>query len=373
MPVLQKILVSDFRNVSFAALEFCDGVNCICGSNGQGKTNLLDAVHYLCMTKSFLGIPDAMCRRWEAPQLSVAGTFLMRDGDVCRFSIVCSEGAKTVRRDDKVCKRLSEHIGVLPVVAVSPSDISMVSESGEERRRFFNALLSQTDPQYMAALQKYNRLLDQRNRILKEQSPDDTLLCVLDSQMSQCAAYVSERRSRAVLDMADDIRLHCRALSGGEEEISVSYRSDFADAPGGLEEVLRRNRRKDLYLNYTTAGVQRDDFIFEMNGHPLRRCGSQGQQKSFLVALKLAQYSLMTRACGYPPILLLDDVFDKLDATRTASLLDLVRGGGFGQIFISDTSRERLGRAVGAARGNVMYFNAVNGEFNPVGEEGADG
>ena len=335
MPILEKIVISDFRNISLQELEFSPNINCISGNNGEGKTNLLDAIHYLSMTKSAFATSDKFTFRHGTEEFSIAGTYRMENGLASRFALKMSaKGEKKVRRDDKPYGKVSEHIGVLPVVMVSPSDISLVSESGDERRRFVNAVLSQMDREYMSALQQYNRLLLQRNRMLKDQNVDRSLMEVIDMRMAALAEPVHQARKRFVEELRPIVSEYYKAVSGGSEQIDIEYDSELYKA--GLDQLLEASFDKDRILKYTSVGIQRDDLIFTMNGHPIRRCGSQGQQKSFLVSLKFAQYEIMKRNYGFAPILLLDDVFDKLDMTRISNLLQMVSGNDFGQIFITD-------------------------------------
>lgn len=369
MAILQKIIISDFRNIEFAELSFVGGVNCICGDNGQGKTNLLDAIYYLSMTKSAFGTSDQFCVRHGLKGFSIAGTYLMQDSLSSKYVVSVSESGKSVRRDDKAMDRISDHIGRLPVVMVSPQDSALVSESGDERRRFVNAVLSQMNPEYLAAVQKYNRLLSQRNKILKDAAVQDDILDVLDSQMAGPAAYISACRNEFASKLEEAVARYYAELSGGREKVGIAYRSDvysegdinaIADA---FYETLRSSRSRDRMLKYSGSGIQRDDFLFSMDGHPIRRCGSQGQQKSFLVALKLAQYDIMKKDYGFPPILLLDDVFDKLDLHRISNLLKIVSRNDYGQIFISDTNRSRMEEIVSEIAPDAAFFDARNGQF----------
>lgn len=365
MAVLKKIIVSDFRNIRFAELSFSDGVNCICGDNGQGKTNLLEAIYYLSMTKSASGASDRFCTRHGADSFSLAGYYGQPDGLSSKYVITVGDGSKSVKRDDKPCERISSHIGRLPVVMVSPQDSALVSESGDERRRFVNSVLCQMDSGYLAAVQKYNRLLGQRNRMLKEQNPDESLLEVVDLQMDAPAAYIAEKRADFAMKLEKAVAYYYSELSGGRESVGISYKSDLAGgAFGSFSALLDASREKDRVLRYTSGGVQRDDFLFSMDGHPIRKCGSQGQQKSFLVALKLAQYDIMKASYGFPPILLLDDLFDKLDVHRISNLLKIVsRRDGFGQIFISDTNRRRMEDIILDIAPDAAFFDAKDGEF----------
>ena len=362
MPVLEKIVISDFRNIELQELEFSPNVNCISGNNGEGKTNLLDAIYYLSMTKSAFATSDRFTFRHGTDEFSLAGTYRMENGLSSRFSLkMNSKGEKKVRRDDKPYSKVSEHVGVLPVVMVSPSDISMVSESGEERRRFVNAVLSQMDHEYMSALQQYNRLLLQRNKMLKDMNPDRQLLEVIDMRMSALAAPIHQARKRFVEDLKPIVSEYYRTLSGDSEQVDIEYDSELCKAD--LDQILAASFDKDRILKYTTAGIQRDDFIFTMNGHPIRRYGSQGQQKSFLVSLKFAQYEIMKKNYGFAPLLLLDDVFDKLDMGRISNLLQMVASNDFGQIFITDSNKVRMAGIVDNLTQDRVYFETLAGQF----------
>ena len=365
MPVLEKIVISDFRNIRIQELEFSPNVNCISGNNGEGKTNLLDAIYYLSMTKSAFAASDKFNFRHGTEEFSIAGTYRMENGLSSRFALkMNSKGEKKVKRDDKPYQKVSEHVGVLPIVMVSPADISMVSESGEERRRFVNAVLSQMDREYMSALQQYNRLLMQRNRMLKDMETDRTLLEVIDMRMSALAEPIHRARKKFVEDLRPIVSEYYKAVSGGSEIVDIEYDSELSKA--GLDQILAASFDKDRILKYTSAGVQRDDFIFTMNGHPIRRYGSQGQQKSFLVSLKFAQYEIMKKNYGFAPMLLLDDVFDKLDMGRISNLLQMVASNDFGQIFITDSNKVRMAGIVDNLTQDRAYFETVSGTFGRI-------
>ena len=367
MPFLEKITVADFRNIRFQELAFSPNLNCISGNNGEGKTNLLDAIYYLSMTKSAFGASDKYNFRYGTTSFSMCGVYRMQNSLQSRFSVqVEASGEKKVRRDDKAYTKISSHIGVLPVVMVSPEDITLVSESGEGRRKFANSVLSQIDSEYLSALQQYNRLLQQRNKMLKENAVDRDLLAVFDSRMQVYAEPVFRMRKKFAEDIQPAVAEYYRVLSGGSEQVQVSYKSDLEK--GSLEELLAESFDKDRVFKYTTVGLQRDDFQFSMNGWPIRRCGSQGQQKSFLVSLKFAQYEIMKRSCGFAPILLLDDVFDKLDMNRISNLLEMVSSNDFGQIFITDSNKVRMAGIVDRITEDRAYFETVSGEFTLCGE-----
>ena len=362
MPTLRKIVVQDFRNIAFQELDFSPNVNCISGNNGEGKTNLIDAIYYLSMTRSAFPAPDKYHFRYGTQGFALGGTYVMENGLESRFSIQVEESGKRLSRDGKPYTRMGEHIGVLPVVMVSPGDGALVSESGEERRRLANAVLSQMDREYLAAIQAYNRLLAQRNRLLKEDWVDSGLLDVLDARMDAQAQKVFQARRKLAEDLLPIVAEYYRLISGGGEEVGLEYVSELSGGVS-LTDLFAAGRERDLRLRFTGSGVQRDDFLFTMNGHPIRRAGSQGQQKSFLVALKFAQYDVMKRAYGFPPMLLLDDVFDKLDLGRISNLISMVAGADFGQIFITDTDRNRLSGIVDRLTEDRAYFVASGGRF----------
>lgn len=361
MPALKKIVVQNFRNIAFQELEFSPNVNCISGENGEGKTNLLDAIHYLSMTKSAFTASDRFNFRHGTEAFAISGMYVMDNAHVSRFSVSVSQSEKKLKRDDKFYKAVSEHIGVLPVVLVSPSDSSMVSESGEERRRFVNAVLSQMDKEYLSDMQQYNRLLQQRNKLLKESDCDTVLLSTFDSRMSLYAERISRKRAELIESLTPIVQDYYHELSDGKEEVGIEYRTDLEK--GTLEQILSSCRERDRLLKYTTAGIQRDDFLFTMDTFPIRNCGSQGQQKSFLVSLKFAQYELMRQNYGYAPILLLDDLFDKLDMGRVSNLLSMVAGAGFGQIFLTDSNKVRLKSIVDGLTEDRSYYEAAGGTF----------
>lgn len=366
MPVLKKIVVQDFRNIELQEVEFSPNVNCISGGNGEGKTNLLDAIWYLSMTRSALVSSDQFLSRYGTKAFAVSGSYSMQNGTTARFSIQVDENGKKVRRDDKPYSRISEHIGMLPIVMVSPADTAMVSESGDERRRFVNMVLSQMDANYLSSLQQYNRILLQRNKLLKEGVTDPDLLFTFDLQLEKFAEPAFNRRAQFCKDLSPLVNDYYSAISGGKESVSIEYRSDLHK--GKLTDLLANTRERDAALRFTASGIQRDDFIFKMDGHPIRRCGSQGQQKSFLVALKFAQYELMKKEYGFAPILLLDDLFDKLDTNRVSNLLAMVAGSEFGQIFITDSNKVRIHSIVDAVTKDRAYIETEGGVFKRIDE-----
>lgn len=261
-------------------------------------------------------------------------------------------------------------MGVLPVVMINPSDIFLVSDAGEGRRKFVNSVISQLNFKYMTALQKYNRILSQRNRALKEYRVNTELISIYDKALSEAADIIYKSRKEFCEQLSPLVEKFYKILSGDSEQVFVRYRSDVANKP--LSQALQETINKDLINKYTGVGIHRDDFIFYMNDDPIRKTGSQGQQKSFLVALKFAQYEIMKHTCTFAPILLLDDVFDKLDINRISNLLSLVAGNDFGQIFITDSNKVRMAGIVDKLTDDRAYLNTVDGEFFKVDDADED-
>ncbi|MBR4802456.1 MAG: DNA replication and repair protein RecF [Bacteroidales bacterium] len=368
---LSRILITDFKNIAEADLNFSPRLNCISGSNGSGKTNLLDAVYSLSMAKSFFNFQDVFSVRHGKEAAALAGYYSMDDGSVSKIGLAVYGGdreGKVLKCNDKAYKRLSDHIGLLPVVMVSPSDSNLINLSAEERRRFLNALLSQIDRQYLEKTQRYNKILSQRNRLLKDESMSVELLEVVDSQLCDNARYIFNARQGLCSLLQESVQKHYSDLSGGKEKVRITYQSELQKHT--LEEILKRNFERDRMMGFTVGGVHRDDIAFEMEisdegYHLLKRCASQGQQKCFQIALKMAQFGIMKKD-GRRPILLLDDVFDKLDMDRVENLLQMVSGEDFGQIFITDSNKVRMDALVEKVGGSSRNFEVSEGKVSEI-------
>lgn len=366
---LRRLLLTQFKNISQASLDFSEGINVLYGNNGEGKTNLLDAIYYLSVCKSALSIQDKDLIQHQAPQTTLFGTYCTTAD--CTEEVSCRltrQGEKSFRRNGKTYSRLSDHLGLIPVVMVSPQDISLVFGASEERRRYMNFLLSQTDTTYLHSVQEYNKLLLQRNKLLKDESPRESVLEAIDHVLSERGTLIHQKRSELCGLLQPLVDHYYHALSGGGQQARLNYRSDLNAAP--MADLLAQNRQRDFFLQYTAAGIQRDDVLFTLDEYPLRICGSQGQQKTFLLSLKLAQFALIRQLKGVAPLMLLDDVFDKLDNHRVQWLLDLVSQDTFGQIFISDSHPDRIrtlldGRASVAdhALAGAFFFHVEQGTF----------
>lgn len=372
---LNKIILSNYRNILSADLEFSTKINCVCGDNGQGKTNLLDAIYYLSMTKSFVQSSDSFIKNFDAQEMSIFGVFTSESsfnneesGVIDKVAIsLNSNSSKTVRKNGKNYTRLADHIGQYPVVSISPFDTSLVQESGEERRRFINIILSQTDAEYLRYIQSYNKILAQRNKLLKADNPSNMLLEILSEQISPLADNLFLKRAAMIVELSKLTSYYYKILSSAEESVSIEYSSELQT--NSMIDLLKKNHKKDLILKYTSSGIHRDELLFLIDGHPLRKCGSQGQQKSFLIALKMAEFALMREIYGFPPILLLDDVFDKLDSKRVENLIKIVSTEAFGQIFITDSNKVRLENIVNPISDENKFFVVKSGEIQALGGE----
>lgn len=358
---LKKLVLINFKNIAQAEITLSERLNCFVGDNGAGKTNVLDAVYYLSMSKSALSMTDGQSVRHGEDFFVVEGTYAGDSGssDTVNCSFLRRSG-KVLKLNGKEYDRMADHVGRFPVVMVSPQDSVLITDAAEERRRYLNAFLSQLDRDYLASLMRYNAVLAERNRFLKSSS-DEQMLQIYDMQLADHAARIYERRRDIIDRMRPLVAEFYRQLSGDREQVEIEYRSELASASMG--ELLLASRERDIVNGFTTSGVHRDDISLRIGGYPLRKYGSQGQQKSFLMALKLAQYRILTGMCGERPLLLLDDLFDKLDTSRVENLLTLVAGDDFGQIFITDCNRSRLETILSRAGEKYALFTVEGGDI----------
>lgn len=363
---LNKLSLLNFKNIARQELAFCPGVNCLVGDNGTGKTNIVDAVHYLSMCKSSLPMTDTQSILHGTDFFMLEGRYTSDAGKseqiVCSFS---RKGGKVLKRNGKEYDRLADHVGLVPAVIVSPADSALISDAADERRRYLNACISQLDRPYLAAVMRYNAVLGERNRLLKTQ-PDETMLAIYDRQLVEHGTKIHAARQSFVEELQPVVADCYRTLSGDREAVEVHYKSELNERP--FDEILLAARQKDLVNEFTTSGIHRDDLTLKIGGYPLRKYGSQGQQKSFLIALKLAQYAIVARACGEQPLLLLDDLFDKLDAGRVEQLIRLVADDAFGQIFITDCNPTRLKSILDKAGSEYALFRVEAGEVSPAND-----
>lgn len=363
---ITSIDIVDFKNIAEGCLAFCPGVNCLLGLNGMGKSNLLEAIHLLSMARPMRSVPESALIRHGSQTMMVKGDYVMDNGVTERVSCGITRGkGKSLRRNDKEYQRISEHIGRFPVVTVAPSDTELVSGSGEVRRKLTDVVISQADPAYLSRLIRYNKCLESRNKMLRAGVNDKLLYESIENGMCEAAGAIHDARRRWVEEMTPDFERYYRCVSGDMERASLIYKSVLNERP--LQEVLDAERARDLALGYTSQGVHRDDLSTRLGEYSMRRLGSQGQMKTFTIALKFAVYDYLRRASGEKPVLLLDDIFDKLDSGRVSRIIGTVSAGdNFGQIFITDTNREHLDETLGSFRSESRIFGVSDGRFEMI-------
>ena len=347
--IVRKLTVTNFKNHSEKNFEFSPQINCFVGNNGVGKTNILDALHYLSVGKSFLGNSDFQNIHISETNGETSDFFSI-DSEIQHQEkqdhikiLLPKEAKKIIKKNDKSYERIADHIGYLPSVMISPYDSNLISDSGESRRKFLDAMISQTDAEYLFNLIQYQKTLHQRNALLKyfakNRTFDGDSLEIYDEPISKFGTEIFNKRKEFVENLNPVVQHFYEIISGGNEKVSVVYHSHLLEE--NLRNLLAENLEKDRVLTYTSRGTHKDDLLFEMNGNSLKKFGSQGQQKSFLISLKLAQIKRIKELTGKNPILLLDDIFDKLDDSRVSQLISLINQENFGQMFITDTHRER--------------------------------
>jgi DNA replication and repair protein RecF len=346
--IIKKLSLYNFKNHSEKRFEFSPQINCFVGNNGVGKTNILDALHYLSVGKSFLGNTDLNNIRHEENFFTIDAEIINEDSeDVIKISQP-KEAKKIIKKNDKSYDRLADHIGYLPSVMISPYDSNLISDSGESRRRFLDSMISQTDSEYLFDLIQYQKAIQQRNALLKYFAKnriwDKDSLEIYDDPITKTGTKIFIKRRDFVEKLNPIVQSFYQIISGGMEQVSVLYESHLLEH--SFEDLLQESLERDRMLTYTSKGIHKDDLLFEMDSVLIKKIGSQGQQKSFLISLKLAQMSLVKELTKKTPILLLDDIFDKLDDNRVSQLIELVNQENFGQIFITDTHRERTENVV---------------------------
>lgn len=340
---LSRLTLASFKNYREAELTFCPKLNCFVGDNGSGKTNLLDAIHYLSFSKSYFNNIDAQNIRHGDDFFAIHGTY-HHAGDT--FQVHCTYrrgGRKVLKIDQKEYDRLSEHIGRIPLIMIAPQDQELVYGTAEYRRRFLDSVIAQFSHAYLDHLIIYNHALEQRNHLLKQHLIDAALLDILDTQLAERGTAILRERLAFIEALQPYFRKYFNDIAEEAEKPGMQYRSTVGD-PENYKAALTASAEKDRILQYTSVGVHRDDLHLTLDGYALKKVGSQGQQKSFLLSLRLAQWEYMTEQKGLNPILLLDDVFDKLDKNRVYKLLKVVGEDNFGQVFISDTDPTRVAK-----------------------------
>ncbi len=359
---LKTLALTNFKNYELNELEFSPKINCFVGNNGVGKTNILDAIHYLSITKSFFNSIDSISVRHGEDYFIIQGSFV-RDGEedqiYCAFQ---KQKQKLLKRNGKEYQKLSDHVGRYPVVMISPADSALITEGSEDRRRFLNKIISQYNAEYLDSVLKYNKVLQQRNKLLKDLNlsgiNDPDVLSIWDAQLVKYGSYIYDERNILVNELIPVFQEYYSMISAGRENVKLQYRSHLSN--GDFADALINSLTKDRYLEYTTTGIHKDDLLLEMDDYSVKTLGSQGQQKSYLVALKLAKFDYIKRKAGSSPILLLDDIFDKFDSERVEQIIRLVGNNRFGQIFITDTQQNRLQEILSALNTDYKLFRIAD-------------
>ncbi len=368
---LHELKLSNFKNCESADLVFSEKVNCLVGLNGAGKTNILDAIYYLSFCKSCFNPSDKQNIRHEQDYFSIYGVYSHDDKEDELVSCVQKRDTnKSFRFNKKEYDRLSDHIGKFPLVMISPYDRDLINDGSELRRKFIDGVISQFDPMYLDVLMKYNRIVLQRNMQLKSFASTHTydyeLLKLWEEQMIPLAEQIHAKRHAFLDEFLPIFQHYYEIVSGGNERVGVQYLSRLDKQP--LRQLLDDSLQQDLYSCYTNVGVHKDDLEFGLDDHLLKKFSSQGQQKSFVVSIRLAQFDFNCQKIGYKPLLLLDDIFDKLDDERVTKLVRLVSDDHFGQVFITDTQQQRVERLFDNTDINHKIFQIVNGSVKESGE-----
>ena len=364
--ILKNISILNYKNISEAKLDFSKKFNCFIGNNGEGKTNLLDAVYYLSFCHSMFSNVDSLLMKHDTDFFMIQGEYLHDDGETMEeiFASMKRGSKKQFKRNKKNYKRLSEHIGIVPLIIVSPDDAALISGGSEERRKLLDIVISQYDNSYINALNRYNKALQQRNALLKmeDQEPDPTLMDLWEEEMAREGEYIYEQRNKFVEQFIPVFNRVYQSISGNKEEVTLRYISHCQRGP--LLDEIRRDRMKDRAVGYSLHGIHRDDLEMMIDGYPMKREGSQGQNKTYVISLKLAQFDFLSKTTNATtPLLLLDDIFDKLDALRVKSIVELVSSDTYGQIFITDTNRDHLDQILSHSDAEYKIFHVEGGEF----------
>ena len=362
--ILNRLSIFNYKNISSAELDFVPKLNCLVGMNGEGKTNVLDVIHFLSLAKSSTTSMDSQAIMHGQELMSIQGEYEHEDGTHETIHCGLKKGQKKVlRRGKKAYRRIADHIGLIPLIMVSPADQWLIAGGSEERRHFLDIVISQYNHTYLDALMRYNKALQQRNTLLKqEEEPDNELMALLEEEMARVGTYIYEERKRYVELFIPTFQSFYSLISQEKEQVSLTYSSH--GERGDLLEVIRRDRAKDRAVGYSLHGTHRDDLQMMLGGFPIKREGSQGQNKTFLIALKLAQFDFLKQTGSHTsPLLLLDDIFDKLDATRVQQIIKLVSGDHFGQIFLTDTNREHLDHILSTTTSSYRLFQVKGGNI----------
>lgn len=360
---IRKLSVLNYKNVEQIDIQLSQKVNCFVGNNGEGKTNLLDSIHYLSMCKSYFNAEEVYNINHNADFFVLEGNYLKEDKQLKVFCGIQRNSRKKVKLDGKEYERISDHIGLIPVVVISPSDSSLILDGSEERRKYLNGVISQFDRKYLKEVIKYNRTLLQRNKLLKNFAGttgfNKQMLDVYNEQLVASGNYIYEKRRQFIEQLLPVFQRHYTFVSQGKEDVNLVYKSDLSTS--SFKDLLNFSLQKDRIVQHTTVGVHKDDLVLELSNNPIKKYGSQGQKKTFLIALKLAQFDFIKNLSNVKPILLLDDIFDKLDSERVEQFIKLVADNNFGQIFITDTNYERLNQILLKLNTDYKIFTMQGG------------
>ena len=361
--ILENISIINYKNIKGVNLDLSPKINCLIGHNGVGKTNFLDAIYYLSFCRSANNPIDSQIIMHDENFFMLEGNYRTEQGDIENIYCGMKRGTKKhFKRNKKEYKRLSQHIGLVPLIYVSPSDSSLIEGGSEERRRLMDVVISQYDHSYIELLSNYNKALQQRNALLKMEEPDSSLLDIWEQEMARNGELLFQKRLAFVDELVPVFQQIYQQISGQREIVSLRYISHCQRGP--LLDVIQRDRFKDRAVGYSLHGVHRDDLEMLIGDFQMKREGSQGQNKTFVLALKLAQFDFLRRTSSTTtPLLLLDDIFDKLDAQRVESIVQLVSGDNFGQIFITDTNRDHLDKILSKSNGEYKIFTVEGGDI----------
>ena len=355
---LKKISIINYKNILDKEYELDPKINCFVGDNGVGKTNILDAVYHLSMGKSYFNVKNDQLINRGKDYMLVDGVFeLNNKNESIVFSLKIGE-KKVLKRNGKPYKKFSNHIGLIPVVLISPYDNDLINEGSSERRKFIDSIISQNDKEYLINLIAYTRVIQNRNKLLKQynRSVDFDLdtIKVYDDQIYKLSEPIFKARDKFIKEFTPLVLEKYKHISDDKEKISIEYKSDLIN--NHIENLIKDSFQKDVILQYTSVGLHKDDFVFNIDENRIKRFGSQGQQKSFLIALKLAQFDYLKNETGNSPILLMDDIFDKLDLMRVKRIVEIVNSTNFGQLFLSDTDRERIEKVLSSLNLSSKIF-----------------
>lgn len=372
---LQNLQLINFKNYEEAEIQLSSGINCFVGNNGAGKTNILDAVHYLSICKSYMNVIDRQNIRFDQPFFSIQGTWNKEEQEIGIHCAVKMGAKKVFRRNKKEYEKLADHIGQFPAVMISPYDRDLISEGSELRRKWMDGIIAQFDRKYLECIQRYSRVLEHRNALLKNMAEhrlfDRESIDVWNVQMIDLGHQIFERRKAFLDEFIPVFQRHYSAIGLDQEEVTLEYKSQLHEH--SMEELLELYERKDAMKRYSNAGTHRDDLLFQIKGHPVKKFGSQGQQKSFIIAIRLAQYEWLKQHLNTTPVLLLDDIFDKLDHTRVERLMQLVSDQFFGQVLVTDTDLERVEKIFSDSNLQCKLFRVNDCQIEEISSAAASG